>query len=79
MIWVREFRYVGKLTPRIDGKAIVTGSAEYANDIHMHGMLYGRIKMSPLSSRDDDKKIDVSRAMELPGVRTIMTYENAFD
>ncbi len=43
----KEFRYVGKPTPRIDGKAIVTGSAEYANDIHMHGMLYGRIKMSP--------------------------------
>ena len=41
----KEFRYVGKPTPRIDGKAIVTGSAEYANDIHMHGMLYGRMKM----------------------------------
>lgn len=74
----KEFRYVGKPTPRIDGKAIVTGSAEYANDIHMHGMLYGRIKMSP-HPHAMIKKIDVSRAMELPGVRTIMTYENAFD
>ena len=74
----KEFRYVGKPTPRIDGKAIVTGSAEYANDIHMHGMLYGRIKMSP-HPHAMLKKIDVSRAMELPGVRTIMTYENAFD
>lgn len=74
----KEFRYVGKPTPRIDGKAIVTGSAEYANDIHMHGMLYGRIKMSP-HPHAMIKKIDVSRAIELPGVRTIMTYENAFD
>ena len=71
----KEFRYVGKPTPRIDGKAIVTGSAEYANDIHMHGMLYGRIKMSP-HPHAMIKKIDVSSAMENPGVRTIMTYEN---
>ena len=74
----KEFRYVGKPTPRIDGKAIVTGSAEYANDIHMHGMLYGRIKMSP-HPHAMITKIDVSKALELPGVRTIMTYENAFD
>ena len=61
----KEFRYVGKPTPRIDGKAIVTGSAEYANDIHMHGMLYGRIKMSP-HPHAMIKKIDVSRAWNSP-------------
>ena len=36
----------------------------------MHGMLYGRIKMSP-HPHAMIKKIDVSRAMELPGVRTV--------
>ena len=74
----KEFRYVGKPTPRIDGRAIVTGSAEYANDIHVHGMLYGRIKMSP-HPHAMITKIDTARALELPGVRAVLTYENCFD
>ena len=74
----KEFRHIGKPTARIDSRAIVTGAAEYANDIHMHGMLYGRIKMSP-HPHAMIKKIDVSKALELPGVRAVMTYENAFD
>lgn len=74
----KEFRYVGKPTPRIDGRAIVTGSAEYANDIHVHGILYGRIKMSP-HPHAMITKIYTARALELPGVRAVLTYENCFD
>ena len=43
----KDFRYIGKNAPRIDARAIVTGAAEYSNDVFMHGMLYGFIKMSP--------------------------------
>lgn len=74
----KEFRYIGKPTPRIDGKAIVTGAAEYANDIHVHGMLYGRIMMSP-HPHAMITKIDTSKALALPGVRSVLTYENCPD
>lgn len=74
----KEFRYIGKPSPRIDGRAIVTGAAEYCNDVHMHNMLYGKIKMSP-HPHAMITKIDVSKALEVPGVKTILTYENAFD
>ena len=63
---------------RIDGRAIVTGAAEYCNDVHMHNMLYGKIKMSP-HPHAMITKIDVSKALEVPGVKTILTYEKAFD
>ena len=41
-------------------------------------MLYGKIKMSP-HPHAIIKKIDITKAAELPGVRKIMTYENGYD
>ena len=73
----KDFRYIGKNAPRIDARAIVTGAAEYSNDVFMHGMLYGFIKMSPHPNALI-KKIDTSKAEALPGVRAVMTYENAY-
>ena len=43
-----NFRYIGKETPRILGKNIVTGKAMYTADNHPVGMKYGKVLRSPL-------------------------------
>ena len=39
--------YVGQRIPRKDGPEKVTGRAKYTGDIHLSGMLVGRILRSP--------------------------------
>ena len=38
---------VGARLPRVDGVEKVTGTARYAADVLLSGMLYGKIKRSP--------------------------------
>ena len=64
--------YVGKRIPRKDGPAKVTGRAKYTVDIHLSGMLVGRILRSPHAhARILD--IDTSRARRLKGVKAVIT------
>ncbi len=65
----------GKPTPRIDAIKRVTGAATYTADITAPGMLYARVLRSPYPHARI-RKIDVSKAQALPGVKTILTYEN---
>ena len=66
---------VGHAAPRIDAVERVTGKATYTNDIKLPGMLYARMLRS---SRPHARirRIDTSKAMALPGVKTILTHEN---
>ena len=66
---------VGHATPRIDALKRVTGGATYTADIYVPGMLYARVLRSP-HPHARIKSIDVSKAQALPGVKTILTYEN---
>ena len=72
-----DYNYVGKGIPRIDGVEKVTGEAQYVQDMILKGMLYARIKTSPYAHALI-KKIDVSKARELPGVKAILTGEQAY-
>lgn len=67
---------VGKSVPRIDAKAKVTGEAVYAFDLKLPGMLVGKMLRSP-HAHAKILKIDTSRAEKLPGVRAIVTAEDA--
>ena len=61
---------VGKPTPRVDGRAKVTGAAKYTADINLPGMLFARM----LTSRYPHaliKKIDTSAAQSAAGVKAI--------
>ena len=61
---------VGTSVPRIDVLEKVTGAAIYTDDIQFgNGLLYARVKRSP-HPHALIKKIDVSRAKELPGVKS---------
>ncbi len=61
-------RLVGKPTPRIDGREVVTGRAVYTHDVRLPGCLAGTILRSPHAAAKV-VSIDLSAARALPGVR----------
>ena len=68
-------RFIGKPTPRGDAAEIVTGKADFIDDLTLPDMLYGKILRSPYphaSIRD----IDTKKAESMPGVQAILTYKN---
>src|SRR3989475_9769899 len=72
---VTPLKTVGHATPRIDALERVTGKAKYTNDVRLPGMLYARILRSP-HPHARIRRIDVSKALAFPGVKTILTHEN---
>jgi len=69
---------VGKRLPRKDAIEKVTGRAQYADDITLPNMLYGRILGSPLAHALI-KSIDTSKAKALPGVKAVLTGKDVTD
>jgi xanthine dehydrogenase YagR molybdenum-binding subunit len=67
----QEFKIIGRPTPRVDGKLIVTGRAEYTHDLSFEDMLYGKILRSPCASAEIIG-LDLSRAKSLPGVIAVL-------
>jgi xanthine dehydrogenase YagR molybdenum-binding subunit len=66
-----EFKYIGKYTPRIDGRKIVTGAAQYTHDLYFEGMLQAKILRSPHACADV-LSIDLSQALDYPGVKAAL-------
>ena len=67
-----EYNVVGTRPIRHDGWEKVTGRARYAADVHLPGMLSGKILRSP-HAHARIKSIDCSRALQLPGVQAVAT------
>jgi len=67
-----EYHIIGKPAPKKDAWLKVTGQAEYADDLLLPGMLYGKILRSP-HAHARILHIDTSRAEGLPGVRAVIT------
>jgi len=67
---------IGHVTPRVDAVARVTGQAKYTNDLKLPGMLYARVLRSP-HPHARIRHIDTSAAYRLPGVRAVITHQNA--
>ncbi|SHH38435.1 xanthine dehydrogenase family protein molybdopterin-binding subunit [Thermosipho atlanticus] len=67
-----KFKYVGKPMKRVDAMEKVTGSAKFVTDMFFPNMLYAAVKRSPIP-HGIIKRIDVSKAKTLPGVRAIVT------
>ena len=68
----QEFDVVGTRPIRPDGLDKVTGRARYSADIHLPGMLHGKLLRSPYAHARI-RSIDYSRALELPGVKAVVT------
>jgi len=65
---------IGKPTPRVDGRAKVTGAARYTADVRLPGMLYGRRLCSP-HPHARILSVDTSEAERAPGVRAVHVLE----
>ncbi|MEW6667754.1 MAG: xanthine dehydrogenase family protein molybdopterin-binding subunit [Thermodesulfobacteriota bacterium] len=73
-----DYRFIGRPTPRRDAGDIVTGSARFVDDIRLPGMLYGKVLRSP-HPHALIKSIDKGRALSLPGVKAVITWEDVPD
>ncbi len=67
-----NFSVVGKSVNRVDAWDKVTGSAQYAGDIMLPGMLHMKILRSPVPHAKI-LNIDTSKAKKLPGVKAVIT------
>jgi CO/xanthine dehydrogenase Mo-binding subunit len=65
-------RVAGQRLPRLDGIGKVTGKHVYAADFTLPGMLFGKVLRSH-RPHALIRKLDVSRAAAIPGVRGIIT------
>ncbi|MEX2372739.1 MAG: molybdopterin cofactor-binding domain-containing protein, partial [Dehalococcoidia bacterium] len=72
---VDALRVVGTRPVRPDGVEKVTGQAVYGADVRLPGLLHGRVKRSP-HAHAIIKRIDVSKALALPGVLAVITHED---
>jgi 4-hydroxybenzoyl-CoA reductase subunit alpha len=69
---LHDYNVIGKPVPKKDAALKVTGEAKYADDLFLHGMLYGKLLRSP-HAHARILSIDTSRAASLPGVRAVIT------
>lgn len=68
----RSYRVIGTRPVRPDGIEKVTGRARFGADVHLPGMLYGKVVRSPYPHARI-QAIDTSRALAHPGVQAVIT------
>lgn len=67
---------LGMDTPQVTAKAKVLGRAVYAGDLKLAGMLHGKVLRSPYPHARI-VRIDTAEARALPGVKAVLTGEEA--
>lgn len=68
--------HVGQPVSRIDGPLKVRGAAPFAAEFSVDGMLFAAVAYSTIA-KGTIQSLDTKAAKAAPGVRLIMTYENA--
>ncbi len=71
-----EYSVINTRAPRLDAPDKATGRAKYVDDFTMPGMLYGALVQSPLAHAKI-LNIDTSKAKKLPGVKYVITADDA--
>ncbi len=71
-----ELNVVGKPIPRVDGAERASGAARYPSDIRLPGMLHAKFLRSP-HPHARVLRVDTARAEKLPGVRAVISKNNA--
>jgi CO/xanthine dehydrogenase Mo-binding subunit len=72
------YKVIGTRPIRHDGTDKVTGRAQYGADLQMAGLLHGRVLRSP-HAHAHIRKIDVSKALAMPGVEAVVTSADLHD
>ena len=71
----KQYRHIGKSTPRRDAVNIVSGRAKFLDDLQLPGMLVGKELRSP-HPHANIVNIDTNKAKALPGVKAVLTYQD---
>ncbi|MGO9785734.1 MAG: xanthine dehydrogenase family protein molybdopterin-binding subunit [Stellaceae bacterium] len=66
---------VGRSLPRVEGRAKVTGRAEYIHNLRLPGMLHAKIFRSP-KAHGRIRSIDTAAAKAYPGVFAVFTSDD---
>ena len=66
---------VGRSLPRVEGRAKVTGRAEYIHNLRLPGMLHAKIFRSPIA-HGRIRSIDTAAAKAYPGVFAVFTSDD---
>jgi CO/xanthine dehydrogenase Mo-binding subunit len=67
---------LGKPIPQVNALAKVLGRSQYAGDIHLPGMLHGKVLRSP-HAHARIVHINIEAALALPGVKAVVTGAQA--
>ncbi|MBI3089860.1 MAG: xanthine dehydrogenase family protein molybdopterin-binding subunit [Candidatus Tectomicrobia bacterium] len=70
------YEVIGTRLPRVEGVEKATGAAVYGDDVRLPGMLTGRLLLSP-HPHALIRSVEVARARRLPGVRAVVTGQDA--
>jgi isoquinoline 1-oxidoreductase len=71
---VEEWHVLGTAVPKVRGREVVTGAAQYPSDIVRPGMLHGRV-LRPASYGATLKSIDLAPAEAMPGITAVRDGE----
>jgi CO/xanthine dehydrogenase Mo-binding subunit len=76
---VSDFKYVGNAQAQhVDAVDKVMGRAQYVGDLQVPGMLYAKVLRSPVPHARIGR-LDVTPALQVPGVRAVITSEDFVD
>jgi isoquinoline 1-oxidoreductase subunit beta len=67
----KNFRIVGKRTPRVDTPAKTNGTAEFGIDVKLPGMVYATVQQCPVIG-GKVKSFDAAQAKGMPGVQAVV-------
>src|SRR5574341_57729 len=73
-----DFKVVGTSVPRGEGSDKVSGQTIYAADLKLPNLLWAKILRSP-HPHARVRRVDISQAAKVPGVRAIITGEDVKD
>ncbi len=68
-------KVVGQNVQKVDGMKLALGKPAYVADMHLPGMLYAKLLVSP-HAHARIKDIDISEAEKHPGVHAVLCYKN---
>jgi putative selenate reductase molybdopterin-binding subunit len=70
-----KWRVVGKPEVKVDAYKLVQGKPAFTDDLELRGMLIAKVLHSPIAHARI-KRIDASKARDLPGVHAVLTYQD---
>ena len=73
---MNPFTAIGKPTPLIDAPQKASGTAEFVSDVHVPGLLAGKVLRSP-HPHARILHVDVEAARNAPGVHAVVTGTDA--